>query len=307
MIRLCIVLLFISRALFSQVVEIYDSAGKTILIFENDKLVEAESKKTFVTVTGNTVFDGESTEKRDILLLVAIENIFSKKKMGYALNSAQDEAIFSISNGRFFYKETKGQMAYYKEENEQNIVLYRDTSGKALCRVSSELSTGKLVAIFYYFMRKYELDKSVKVEITESAKQPATDVGQTSGSISRLWNTGVDEFVWDGQVFKRKWNSFDYEEWTFDGTTLKRLWYPGNEEFIWDGEILRRKWFTSPDEFEWDGTILRRRWGPASDEFIIQGNIVKRYFGSNSQDEWKIDGDIPIPLVALIVFGLLRK
>ncbi len=307
MIRLCIVLLFISPALFSQVAEIYDSTGKTILFFDNDRLVEAESKKTFVTVTGNTVFDGESTEKRDILLLVAIENIFSKKKMGYALNSAQDEAIFSISNGRFFYKETKGQMAYYQEENGQSLVLYSDTSGKALCRVSSELSTGKLVAIFYYFMRKYELDKLVKVEITESAKQPATDVSQTSGSISRLWNTGMDEFVWDGQVFKRKWNSFDYEEWTFDGATLKRLWYPGNEEFIWDGEILRRKWYASPDEFEWDGTILRRRWGPASDEFIVQGNIVKRYFGSNSQDEWKIDGDIPIPLVALIVFGLLRK
>lgn len=313
MLRLFCFLLFFPFSVFTQNIEIYDSSGKVILVFENDRLMEA-GKKPFVTVKGNTVFDGASEDKNDILLLVTVENIFSKRKTGYALNARQDEALFTIRNGGFFYKESKTfehsrLMAYFEKQNDGSLALHKYDSDTLLCRIPPlSLSTGKLVAVFYYFMRKFDLEKSIERQAQEMPKAvPAKDVSMTSGTISRLWNTGVDEFVWDGQVFKRKWNSFDYEEWTFDGTSLKRLWYPGDEEFVWDGKILRRKWYPSHDEFEWDGTILRRRWGSAADEFIIQGNIAKRYFGGNTEDQWQISGEVPIPLIALVVFGLLRK
>ncbi len=306
--------LLIPFSLLSQDIEIKDSSGTTILIFENDRLLEAESKKVFVTVTGNTIFDGISADSRDILLLITTEDVFSKRKTGYALNSAQDEAVFMIRSGGFFYKGAKMlndsmMMAHYKKEEDGSAVLYKNVTDAVLGRIPpSNLSTGKLVAVFYYFMRKLDLEKPFERKTEHSNQQaPIKEITETSGSISRLWNTGIDEFVWDGKVFKRKWNSFDYEEWTFDGTTLKRLWYPGDEEFVWDGEVLRRKWYPSNDEFEWNGTILRRRFGSSADEFIIQGNIVKRYFGGSSEDEWQVDGDLPIPLIALVVFGLLRR
>ncbi|HXH18732.1 MAG TPA: hypothetical protein VNJ07_06575 [Chitinophagales bacterium] len=314
MLRLCLLFLLSPLCLVSQDIEITDSSGNKILFFKNDQLLEAGSKKPFVTVKGNTVFDGDSEDSKDILLLITTENIFSKKKTGYALNAAQDEAVFTIRRGGFFFKETKtfdedALLAYYEKADDGSLMLYKHAGDTVLCRIPAfELSTGKLAAVFYYFMRKFDLEKTVETKAEE--KLPAEsgrNVRQTSGSVSRLWNTGLDEFVWDGRVFKRKWNSFDFEEWTFDGITLKRLWYPGDEEFVWDGQILRRKWYPSVDEFEWNGTILRRRFGSPADEFIIQGNIVKRYFGGSSEDEWQIDGEVPIPLIALVVFGLLRK
>jgi len=312
--RFFFVLLLISPLLlFGQIVEISDSTAKPVLIFDNDRLIEAGSKKVFATVKGNTVFEGESDDIKDIVLLVSTENIFSRKQTGYGLNATQDEALFIIHSGGFFHKNAKsysdeGMLAYYIKEDDDSLVLYKHSSDTVLCKVPPGLSTGKQVAVFFYFLRKLELEKQVEKQIQKTTQLPASNDGRTTyGSISRLWNTGLDEFVWDGQVFKRKWSSFDYEEWTFDGTTLKRLWYPGDEEFVWDGEILRRKWYPSNDEFEWNGTILRRRFGSPADEFIIQGNIVKRYFGGSSEDEWQIEGDLPVPLIALVVFGLLRK
>src|ERR1051325_8683523 len=126
--RCCLLFLLIPATLFCQTIDIHDSTGKTIVYFDNDKLVDAADKKTFVTVQGNTVFDGASEEKKDILLLITTENIFSRRKIGYALNAAQDEAVFTIRNGGFFYHETHGQMAYYEKGDDGSFVLFRDTS-----------------------------------------------------------------------------------------------------------------------------------------------------------------------------------
>src|SRR5438034_2209070 len=127
MLRCCLLLVLIPAALFSQHVDILDSAGKTILYFDDDRLIDAGSNKVFVTVQGNTVFDGASVEQKDILLLITSENIFAKRKTGYALNAGQDEAVFTIRNGGFFYRETHGQMGYYEKQDDGSAVLYRDT------------------------------------------------------------------------------------------------------------------------------------------------------------------------------------
>ncbi len=305
---------FLCGALTAQHIAVYDSFGRIVAYFENDKLIVSETEEPFVTVKGNIIFHGASDKQRDILLLVRAENIFARKKEGAILNGNQSQILFTIYDGRFTYRDksvydSNWLMARYENDTDTSLTLYRDSSDVVICRLNTtDLTTGKLVAIFYFFAKGLQWENQMEekqIQINETADP--MDVSGTSGTIRRLWNTGLDEFEWDGEVFKRKWNSFDYEEWTFDGTVLKRLWYPGDEEFVWDGKVLRRKWYTSQDEFEWDGTILRRRWGLASDEYIIQGNLIKPYFNSGSNNEWTIDGQVPIPLIILVVFGLLRK
>ncbi len=313
-------ILFLSQSVFAQTIEVKDRLGNAALVIEDDFLKEAGSDKILYTVKGNIIFEGASDKQQDIELLVKVEDIFSKKKTGSVLDAAQREKLFQARNGGFFYRDSsiysdRWIMAHYRKEETGSIALFLHASDTLVCRISSpEVSTGKLVAVFYYFAKKFHWEKEMqevvallaKVEMITSPGQTSS-VKATSGTIRKLWNTGLDEFEWDGEVLKRRWNSFDYEEWTFDGVTLKRLWYPGHEEMEWDGEILRRKWYSSEDEFEWNGSILRRRYGPASEGYLIQGNIIKPAFGSNMEREWEIDGNIPIPLIALVVFGLLRK
>ncbi len=309
---LCFFLITFYSTVFSQTISIQDSSGKTILLLEKDRLKSAEDSSVIFTIKGNIVFEGASDNQKDIALLIKTDNIFSKKKIGYGLDAKQENTLFSMRNGGFFYREQNTfqqdwLMAHFRKDDKGSYELYREDSDDVLCRFfTPAITTGNLAAIAFHFIRSEELDLA-KAERLKFSGDATTDITKTSGSIRRFWNTGMDDFSWDGYVFKRRWNSFDYEEWTFDGTVLKRLWYPGEEEYIWDGSILRNRWYASYDEFEWNGTTLRRRFGTSADEFILQGNIVKRSFDGSGRDDWQIDGNLPIPLIALVVFGLIRK
>jgi hypothetical protein len=200
-------------------------------------------------------------------------------------------------------------VGYYKADSKGNLGLYSAVDNKAVAYLQgNDMSAGELCAIFYLFMINLEWDKAAKERVQEVT--PPTVEGQEaigSGTIKRLWGSAEDEYVWDGRIIKRKWNSFDFEEWSFDGKTLKRVWYAGEDDYVWDGKTLRKKWNTGTDEFEFDGSVLRRKWNTGMDEFSIQGNIVKRLWNTNNNDEWEIDGDIPVPVIAMVVFGLLKQ
>src|SRR5436853_534624 len=99
------VVLFLTGTLHAQTIEVTDSAGKVALIFENDVMKEAGSKKALYTIKGNIIFKGVSEKQDDIELLVKVENIFSKKKEGQILDASQQHDLFSVRNGGFFYQD----------------------------------------------------------------------------------------------------------------------------------------------------------------------------------------------------------
>lgn len=319
---LCLLLWVAPATASAQTIEVTDASGTPVLTFEGDHMKEAGSIKALYTIKGNIIFEGASDNQKDIKLLIRAENIFSKKKIGGILDASQKNKLFSIRDGGFYYRDNSTyvddwMIAHFREEGTGTIGLYLGDSDTLLCRIAAaEMPTGKLAAVFYYFSKQFGWEEKWKTMVyadpagtktTESIPAETAAVRQTSGTIRKLWNTGLDEFTWDGEVLKRKWNSFDYEEWTFDGVTLKRVWYPGQEEMEWDGEVLRRKWYSSNDEFDWNGSVLRRRWGSATDGYVIQGHMVKPAYDNNMEREWEIDGNIPIPVIAIVVFGLLGK
>ena len=133
-------------------------------------------------------------------------------------------------------------------------------------------STGELTAVFYLINEQYQLKELLEgsignVGLTNTSKPSLS--AQTT--IRRMWNTGDDDYVWDGSILKPRWNSSDYEEWEFDGRILRRVWYDDGTEYEWDGKVLKRRFNGGMEEFEWDGRVLRRRWNTGNDEFIIQG------------------------------------
>ena len=297
----------------AQVVEVADTLGELMWTVDNSRIRDGQNDRILLTVQGNLIFQGNSDNQEDIILLVKANDIFSKRT-GEILSKDLEKVLYTIHNGKFFLGKTSiyipdFQIGFFERDKEDDrlIRFYEGNSDKLLAEISGkDVTTGKLAALFYLLTNHFNLDEKISSKVKIEAPQE-NSVEDTYGTIRRLWDTGMDEFVWDGKTITRKWNPYDFEEWTFDGTILKREWYPGNEEFIWDGKVLKRRWYPSNDEFEWDGTILRRRWGTGRDEFIIQGNIVKRYFDTSGKDEWQIDGEIPIPIITLVVFNLLRK
>jgi hypothetical protein len=97
------------------------------------------------------------------------------------------------------------------------------------------------------------------------------------------------------------------EDWIYENNRLFRRWSPGNEELVWDGQTLQRTFFESQDVFTYNGRTIRWAYGDIRSEFIIQGNIVKRVQSSGRDESWEINGDLPIPIIMMVVFGLTMR
>lgn len=302
------VIVFLSLTAWVQQGYVTDSVGRKILGIKGNTITDVNGQVIF-TVRGNLVFEGTSEKKKDIVLAVGSENILGNKS-GKILTGNMKETLMGVRAGHFYFEsmptdDERFVVGYY-QTTEGSFQSVYDHAGKPVADVYGEaISNGQLAAIFYLLYEQYDLDAPVREVLADLNVNNGT--GQ--GTIKRLWSTGDDEFIWDGHMIKRRFNSFDYEEWTFDGRILKRLWYEGGIEYEWDGSTLRQRWSTGDgtlEEFTWDGRVLRRRWNTGNDEFIIQGNIVKRMWDTGN-DEWQIDGDMPIPVIALVVFGLMRQ
>ncbi|MDX2002399.1 MAG: hypothetical protein SFW35_08200 [Chitinophagales bacterium] len=309
-----LVILFLLPCLsaFCQI-EVTDTSGNSLFAIAQGTLTDAGNQQPAFTVRGNIIFHGTSDKKEDIVLLVRAEDIFDKNA-GEVLKADMKEVLMTVTKGRFylgkgpFYDDSK-LLGYYKPDSKGNLRIYSGNNTWAASIKASAVTTGEFVLVFYYLMvqKGWVQQLANSLPMPNSSQAAEDDLAATNGTIRRVWGNAKDEYIWNGKIIKRKWNSFDFEEWSFDGTTLKRIWYAGEDDYIWDGQTLKRKWNTGTEVFEWDGSILRRKWNTGTDEYSIQGNIVKRLWNTGVDEEWEIDGEIPIPIIAMVVFGLLGK
>ena len=196
---LLILLLLCTNTGKAQIIEMVDTTGKVVVIIDSDRVRDAGTNKALLTVKGNLIFLGNSDNQKDIILLVKANDIFSKKS-GEVLSKNLDKVYYTVYNGRFFLGKTSMynpdfQIGYFKYENEdQPLRFYEGNSENWLVEIYGEdISTGKLVALFYLLTDHYGLDEKVSSRIkTEVPIGPS--VGNTSGTIRRLWDTGVDAF-----------------------------------------------------------------------------------------------------------------
>lgn len=286
-----------------------DATGTLLYTLDNGVIYDASSLP-IVTVKGNLVFKGASESKEDIILFVGADNLFADKSYN-AVDADMNTTRFAMGRGGY-YMPGYGLMddyliAKYTIGKNGDLVLVAGSKETPMASLSGDKwTTGELTAVFYLINEQYQLKDMLSASIGNSVAPAIDKKGTGQGTLRRMWNTGDDDFSWDGNILKRRWNSYDYEEWEFDGRILRRLWYDDGVEYEWDGKILKRRFNAGTEEFEWTGTVLRRRWNTGNDEFTIQGNVVKRLWDTGN-DEWEMTGDIPIPVIALVVFGIYKK
>lgn len=287
---------------------IADSSGQVLYLFEDDKVLDAGGELKY-TITGNMLFRGESQKKRDIILLVNSEDLFGRK-LGRAFGSDMKTPAFMIYSGGFYlggYPTSQQYLLGYYQLDETLGVLVFDKDSVLIATIQGEgLSNGQLTISFHLIMQQFALDESLKAELANIIVSSQGDFRE-SGTIKKLWTTGDEEFIWDGYSIKRRFNSFDYEEWKFDGSTLQRAWYSGGTEYSWDGQTLKQSFGNVNEEYTWDGRVMKSRWSQTGQAYTMQGNIVKPQWDSTGDEEWQIDGHVPVPIIMMVVFGLLRK
>ncbi len=288
---------------------ITDTTGKVIFQLAGDQLTD-QNDNVRLTVKGNIIFEGNSTNKRDIFLLAKVQDVFGKKT-DYIYDKALKIEMYAVEKGAFFIDGDASDIVYLaivvkKNTDGTTQFLYGQTDDVLLTVDGDSLQTGQITAIVHLTIEHFQLREALAPNIRAYAVEN-NSVGNSSGTIRKMWGQAQTEFIWNGETIKPKWGQSDLLEWKYDGYTLERVWYGDADAFEWDGRILKRKWYNSQEEFEVIGNTIRPRFGGFGEEYIIQGNIIKNPWNPGTEDEWELSGDVPLPIIVLVLFGLISR
>jgi len=289
-------------------IEVLDSNRTVILFIQNEHIINASDSSIISTVKGNLIFNGNSEKKEDIIFMLNAADIFSKKPAQLIIEKDK-KPLITTTKAEVYLGAVTGRKELFMGQffkTDSSCTFKKDENEKPLFEIlSNKLTSAQLMAVATIIIAKYKIDQALLDSLSARAAEQQMPLG--SGTMRRLWSSGGNEdFVWDGYILKNRWNYNEYEQWSFDGETLKRAYYDTGEDFVWDGKTLQRKWMTNGDMYELEGNTIRKIYGNTEDEFYIQGNIVKRAWTTIGSDEWEVNGELPIPIIILIVFRIAR-
>ena len=304
---LLLLFVFVFFSLKAQIVNVKNAASKDALVIDLSTGIVAEADTNIIVYTtkGNSIFSGNSDKHEDILFMLNTTDLFLKKG-GRLLLKENNETIFSFSRGNVWLGASTTNktllIGKFEKENAAQLVFRLASNNEVLFATNASINATQAMAVLSYFVVTNNIDKQL-IEATEAIAKSAPALG--AGTIRRLWGDGNEEFIWDGQILKNRWRINEYEQWAFDGNYIYRAWFDTGEALTWDGKTLRSN-FAENKVFIHDGNTLRAVFGSGNQEFYIQGNIVKRAWATLGKDEWEINGEIPIPIIMMVVFRIAR-
>ncbi len=285
-----------SKLFFVNNNEIYTTGGKQLLYFQK----------------GNIFFNGTADDRQNIFLLTTSMNPGSEK-LESVYEKDNRQASFTFTGKKFYSGKTESDdlrprtelihmqrlkkwLAFYASYNDTLLAYYNFDS----------LSPSTAIMVAYTLTKKFELEKMLV------ASQPIQKVFENNAyaTIKPFWgNTTANEWIWDGKFFRPRWNVDPKLAWTFDGETIKQ--YYGNNinlQYSWDGETLKPIWRTNrAEEWSWDGRQLKPVWDTDwANQYIFEDGILKPWSTNHPEREWQMDGDLPIPLIILVISGIAK-
>jgi hypothetical protein len=309
-----VVYLFLSVCAFASDGFVYLANKEKLFFVSGNDILSPDKSQVLYFNKGNIFFSGTSDDRQNIFLLTTSMNT-ATNKTAYLYEKDSRQATYCFVDNQFFVFQQS-----QSEENEAQKLLYITESGKWLAFYSAY--NDSLLAYFekdslpafvkiitaYTLIEKYDLINKKSVQWQEST----TNAEQHGfSSIKPIWgNVSAGEWIWDGQVLRPRWNADPRLAWTFDGQTIKP--YLGNNiyaQYSWDGEYFKPVWRNNRQlEWSWDGRILKPVWDTDwANQYMIQNGVIKPWSNVHTEREWQMDGEIPLPLIILVISGLALK
>lgn len=267
------------------------------------------------TLAGNSLYSGVSEAREDLLYLIALTDPYGRKDEAVYFDDARQVA-FSMSRGELFL----GQVSEPDLERLLRVSAWQDgfyqvSDGQSdaylgTIAVAAPLRAAELFSCLHSYVLHYDLDQQVNARIDE--RFPATGNGQPSaGRIRPLQgNNPYYEWEWDGRVLKPSWGVRSEDEWSFDGRFIRPLFgVVSRQEWVWDGRLLKPYWDPEPSrQWIWDYNSLRPFWNASpADEWVLQDSVLRPRYNADPGFAWVIEGNIPLPLLAMVILGLADR
>ncbi len=268
------------------------------------------------TLMGNTLYEGNTSQRGSMLYLIGITDPYSRKDQ-YVYFEDGREIAFSMTRGQLFLGEVRESDLELLLSIQEDIPGYINVfSGLdnvylgTLAVSNGPLRPAELFACLHYYILHYDLDRQVNTRIERYYPQSGdtSDGGMGSGIMKPyMFEDPYYEWQWDGKTLKPVWGIRAEDEWSYDGKYIRPLFgLVSRQEWVWDGRILKPYWSPEPaNQWIWDRNILRRFWnGRAEEEWILEDGILRPHWGADPTRTWIIEGNMPLPLIAMIVLGV---
>jgi hypothetical protein len=278
----------------------------------NNEIYTPDKKQLLYFQKGNIFFSGETDSRQNIFLMATSMN-FASPKTELIYEKDNTEASFSFSNNRFYAGNVQSEDLKSKtellhvEQAKKWLAFYSTVDDTLLAYYYFDsVPSSAAVLVAYTLIKKYGLEKKLNRLRTQLPFQT-----NSYSSIKPIWgNQTANEWIWDGKILRPRWNVDPRLSWTFDGQTIKPQ-YGSNiyAQYSWDGENFKPVWRTNRnEEWSWDGRLMKPVWDTDwANQYVIEDGVVKPWSNVHPEKEWHIDGDIPVPLVILIVSGIAKS
>jgi hypothetical protein len=309
-------LMYTAAILAAGEAKVYLADSSVLFTIRGNEIFSPNGNVLLSYIKGNIVFRAGDDSKENIELMFSSPDIFSERKQS-ATELNIREPIFCYQNGRVYLCNNESQLqesvliyatkfnkwlAFYSELNDSLLAYYKNDS----------IPSSVALWIANTLLNKYRIDlQAVQVKsVAPTATSTSDKLSPTYSYIKPFWgNQTANEWMWDGQILRLRWNPDPRFAWTFDGQTLRP--YIGSniyEQYSWDGEIFKPVWRTSRDqEWSYDGRILKPIWSTDwANQYNIQQGMVKPWSNVHTEKEWQIQGEIPIPVIIAVISGIAR-
>lgn len=304
-------LLFLPIGIIAQgTARMFDNNNQTVYFLRNGT-VEDSIGRVIYTISGNTVFHGDSRERNRIAYLIKSRDVFARE-IGYIYAPDGTEVLFTIHKGRFFYRTGRfqDQLLLTMDNNFARQVVMKDgkSGEKTATAIGTNLTNTDLVALFLAWADQAPIQETIrqKQHVQEEA------LNQNVKGIIKLnhANRWYHEWEWDGRVLKPRWGARPEDEWIFDGEIFRPYWGRHiTEEWKWDGTELKPFWEDIPAlTFTWDGHSIKPMWDyREEDDWIITDSLAYPRWNRHIKFEWRIEGEVPIPVIAMVILGFADR
>lgn len=291
---------------------IYLADTTKLFYASNNEVYTPDQKELLYFQKGNIFFKGNGDNRENIFLLVS----------SLSLNSDRTELIYekdnqrpsiSFSNNKFYAGNSESE-----DSKQHNELLHIQRYKKWLSFYSSgndsllayyavdSFPSSTAIIVAYTLIKRFELEKKKDIQ-----QRSLPFVENSYASIKPIWgNQTANEWIWDGKILRPRWNVDPRLAWTFDGETVKPQ-YGTNiyAQYSWDGENFKPVWRSNKaEEWSWDGRIMKPTWDTDwANQYTIEDGAVKPWSNVHPEKEWSVNGNIPIPLIILIISGIGRS
>lgn len=312
LLSLCLLILVMGNV--QAQVALYAADSSILCFVKGADVYQTNSKSPYCYVKGNIVFRNGEDDRQNIMFMFTSPDLFSSKKQSAKFPDKQSNA-FCYSAGKVMECDANtpdNTILLSVEKYGKWTAFYHPTKDSLLAYYASDsVSGGVSVWFAQLVIEKYKLHQFVASSQTQSSVTQiggAQSVQPQIATIKPFWgNQTANEWMWDGEILRPRWNSDPRWAWTFDGTILKP--YLGsniNLQYEWNGEVLKPVWRTVRElEWSYDGRIIKPIWSTDwALQYTIQDGVVKPWSNVHAEREWSIQGSIPIPIIVAVISGI---